>query len=76
MRDRRIVANPILALPTMQRVLAQDAPWRPELRALLKELRGHCLAKAAESFVKGKWMMFAYWKVASVYVNHIGRALA
>lgn len=69
------VHNPILALPTMQRIIAEDAPWRVDLRALLVELRDHANAKAAESHRKHKYMMYAYWKVANVYVGHIIKAM-
>lgn len=75
MRDPAIVHNPILALPTMQRIIAEGAPWRADLRALLVELRDHAKAKGEESLRKNKYMMFAYWKVAAVYINHIARAL-
>jgi hypothetical protein len=75
-RDAAIVRNPVLGLPAMQGIIATDAPWRGELRELLIQLRDQARAKGEESMRKNKYMMFAYWKVASVYINHIARALA
>jgi hypothetical protein len=75
MRETAHVHNPVLALPAAQRIIAGDAPWRDDLRELLMELRDQAIAKGDESLRKNKYMMFAYWRVAGVYMTHIARVL-
>ena len=65
---RREVRNPILALPTMKLILALPDEQRGFWHPVLLDLRNECLAKARESERKCKWMMYAYWRVASVYI--------
>jgi hypothetical protein len=56
----------ILALPVEQR--------RP-LGILLRQLADQAGVEAERSRKRNKHMMFAYWKVAAVYIKHIARAV-
>lgn len=72
------VRNPVLALPATQELIAflADQPdTRERVRALLNNICTQANEKAAESFRKNKYMMFAYWKIVRVYAGHIRRAI-
>jgi hypothetical protein len=69
------VRNPILRLPSMQTILALPVEQRRPLGILLRELADQANAEAERSRKRNKHMMYAYWKVAAVYVKHVARAI-
>lgn len=73
--NRREVRNPVLALPSIQRL--QDLP--PEAREAVRHLLGDLVIDAREraqaSWIKNKGPMAAYWKAVGAYAHHIKRAL-
>lgn len=69
------VRNPVLRLPAAQAVLALPVETRRPLGLLLRELADQANTEAARSRQRNKHMMYAYWKVASVYIKHIARAV-
>ncbi len=73
--NRREVRNPVLALPSIQRL--QDLP--PEAREAVRDLLGDLVIDAREraqaSWIKNKGPMAAYWKAVGAYAHHIKRAL-
>lgn len=73
---RREVRNPVLALPSVQALLALPPEQRAVMRALLKDMALDCRARADKCWRTHKAPMAAYWKAASVYAGHISRVLA
>ncbi len=71
--SRAEVRNPLLALPAMEALRA--LPQKHLLIALLEEIRAHAREQAEKSWRTHKAPMAFYWKVVSVYVGHIIRAL-
>lgn len=69
------VRNPILKLATVGKFKTLPADVKQPLIDLLLELRNECLEKANQSLVKNKYFLFSYWKVCSVYIGHIARAI-
>lgn len=72
---RADVRNPILRLPAAQAVLALPIEARRPLGILLRQLADQANCEADRSRKRNKHMMFAYWKIASVYIKHIARAI-
>lgn len=76
-RSARIeTRNPLLALPSYQRLLALPLESQQVLRDILGDLRVETAAKAEKSWRQNKGPMAAYWKAVSVYALHIRRDLA
>jgi hypothetical protein len=74
-RPSALVHNPVLGLPSAQRLLGLDAESRAALSDVLRDLCAEAAEKAQESWNTGKAPMAAYWKAVSVYSRHIGRAV-
>jgi hypothetical protein len=69
------VRNPVLRLPAAQTILELPAETRRPLGLLLRQLADQANAEAERSRKRNKHMMFAYWKVAAVYIKHVARAV-
>lgn len=75
-RDKRLVANPLLALPGVVRAMDQlDDAQRSALAQSLLFIRADCQAKAQHAWEKHKAPMAAYWKACGVYAGHLARVL-
>lgn len=72
---RADVRNPVLRLAAAQSILALPVETRRPLGILLRQLADQANAEAERSRKRNKHMMFAYWKVAAVYIKHIARAV-
>lgn len=68
-------ANPILALPALQGILALDPAVRAALRALLLDLRADARQRAETSWRSRKAPMAAFWMALSVYAGHLALLL-
>ena len=75
-RSDDIVRNPVLALPSLQRLLEQPPEVRAVLEALLRELAFDAGTRAEASWHSRKAPMAAYWHVIAVYSRHIARAIS
>lgn len=73
--NRADVRNPILTLPSAQRLLTQETFTRAELAEILGELALDARGRGEKCWRTHKAPMAAYWKAASVYVGHFRRAL-
>jgi hypothetical protein len=73
--NRREVRNPVLALPSAQRLLTQDTFTRADLREILLELRDDCRDRAEKCWRTHKGPMALYWKTTGVLAGHFGRLL-
>jgi hypothetical protein len=69
--QRREVRNPILALPSAQRLLDLPGAERQVIYALLKELCEDARGRAQTSWRQNKGPMAAYWKAVGAYANHL-----
>lgn len=74
-----IVRNPLLALPSVQRLAAlidqQPAEVREAFNAVLSEISGDCRERGDNAWRKHKGPMAAYWKALGVYFRHFRLAL-
>ncbi len=75
MKDRRIIANPVLALPAIADLMALPEESRVALAAVLRDLRVVALELADKSWNTHKAPMAVYWKGVGVYAGHIARAM-
>jgi hypothetical protein len=75
LRPDDIVRNPVLALPSLQRLLDLPAHTRAEIEALLRDLAHDARIRAEQSWRTRKAPMAAYWHVIAVYSRHIARAV-
>lgn len=73
--SRAEVRNPILCLPSAERLTRLDPAQRSELSAVLLDLRRDAQLRAEECWRRHKAPMAAYWKAVSVYAGHIARVL-
>jgi len=73
--NRADVRNPILLLPSAQRLAELDPATRAELRSLLLELRADAQKRAEDCWRRHKAPMAAYWKAVACYAGHISRTL-
>lgn len=73
--NRREVRNPILALPSAQRLAELSPLNRAALRGVLLDIRADANARAAECWRRHKAPMAAYWKAVAVYAGHIAKVL-
>lgn len=75
-RSRRAeVRNPVLSLPSAQRIQKLSPECRVELAALLRELSDDARERAQRSWRQNKGPMAAYWKAVGAYSNHLYRAI-
>lgn len=72
-RDKAIVRNPLLALPSALKVQALPRPAREALRALLLDMRRDSATRAEKAWRGHKAPMAAYWKAVSVYAGHTAK---
>lgn len=72
---RREVRNPVLSLPSVQRLLTQETFTRADLIAILLEASADAAEKAQKSWLKNKGPMAAYWKATGVYMKHFKNVL-
>ncbi len=73
--SRAEVRNPILSLPSADRLARLDPAQRRELSAVLLDLRRDAQLRAEDCWRRHKAPMAAYWKAVSVYAGHIARVL-
>lgn len=73
--SRADVRNPILALPSAQRLADLTPEARETLVALLFDIKADAAGRANECWRKHKGPMAVYWKAVSVYSGHIARAI-
>ncbi len=69
------VRNPLLALPSAQRLQSASPEVRALLRDVLRDLSVDAKERAARSWRQNKGPMAAYWKAVSVYAKHLRAAL-
>ena len=70
-RSSRIdVRNPLLTLPSAQRIIDLPEESRTALHALLGDMARDAADRAEKSWRKSKGPMAAYWKAVSVYAKH------
>lgn len=74
-RGDDITRNPILALPSLQRLLELPAEDRRHFEALLRDLAYDARIRAEQSWRSRKAPMAAYWHAIAVYARHIARAV-
>lgn len=67
--------NPLLALPSAQRLAQLDQETKEALAGLLTELAKDARARADKAWRTHKPPMAAYWKSIAVYATHTRRAL-
>jgi hypothetical protein len=72
---RREVRNPMLALPSVQRLASIDPDARAGLIDVLKEVRVDARERAEKCWRTHKAPMALYWKCVAVYAGHLARAL-
>lgn len=69
------VRNPLLALPSAQRLQQLPPEVRELLRDILMEIRVDANVKAEASWRKSKGPIACYWRAVSTYALHLARAL-
>lgn len=67
--------NPVLALPTMQRLRALPAPLRELLSDLLADLSCDARKRSETHLKRNKWWSAVYWRGIAIYAQHIARAI-
>lgn len=76
-RSSRIdVRNPIVGLPSFQRLADLSPEARDALVAILADIAADSRERAEKCWRTHKAPMAAYWKACSVYAGHIKRAIA
>jgi len=73
--NRREVRNPVLSLPSIQKLQQLTPEAREAVRDLLGDLVIDARARAQASWMKNKGPMAAYWKAVGAYAHHIKRAI-
>jgi hypothetical protein len=73
--NRREVRNPVLALPSVQRLLELEPDVRDLVGDILADLVIDARARAQESWRKNKGPMAAYWKAVGAYAHHFKRVV-
>ena len=68
------VRNPVLALPSAQRLQELTPRERERVAAVLMDIRSEARVKAEDSWRRSKGPMAAYWKAVATYAGHIARA--
>lgn len=69
------VRNPLLALPSAQRLQQLPPEVRELLRDILMEIRVDANIKAEASWRKSKGPIACYWRAVSTYALHLARVL-
>lgn len=69
------VRNPLLTLPSAQKLAELPPESKAALRTLLKELQADCRERAEKCWRTHKAPMAAYWKACAVYANHTSKLL-
>lgn len=69
------VRNPVLTLPSMQRLQQLPPDQRELIAQLLADLAGDANDRAQRCWSRHKAPMAAYWKAVSVYAGHLKRAI-
>lgn len=69
------VRNPVLALPSVERLLALPAQDRAALADVLGDLASDARERAQASWRKNKGPMAVYWKAVGAYATHLRRAV-
>lgn len=67
------VRNPLLGLPSAQRIRDLPGPARMALRAVLLDLSVDAHARAIKAWNTHKAPMACYWKCVAVYARHAAR---
>ncbi|MRD49687.1 hypothetical protein GHT07_20650 [Caenimonas koreensis DSM 17982] len=70
-QQRRCSANPLLALPAVQRVRMLPLPVRLALGELLTELELDCAHRAQHSWAKHKAPVAAYFVAVATFTRHL-----
>jgi len=68
-----IVRNPLLRLPSAQRIADLPPEAREAFQALMQDIRVDARDLAEKCWKKHKAPMAAYWKAVSVYAGHSAR---
>jgi len=74
--NRREVRNPVLALPSVQRLLALPPDQRQVIHDILADLVVDARSRAQTSWRQNKGPMAAYWKAVGAYAHHFRRLVA
>jgi hypothetical protein len=69
------VRNPVLSLPSAQRIQNLSPESRAELAALLRDLSADARERAQKSWRQNKGPMAVYWKAVGAYATHLYRAI-
>ena len=69
------VRNPVLSLPSAQRINDLPPESRAALAALLRDLSADARARAQKSWRQNKGPMAVYWKAVGAYATHLYRAI-
>lgn len=67
--------NPVLALPTMQRLLTLPLPLRALLSDLVADLGVEARTRSQTHLKRNKWWSAMYWRGVAIYAQHIARAI-
>lgn len=73
--NRADVRNPILSLPSAQRLLALPAEQQAVIYGLLREVAADASGRADKCWRTHKAPMAAYWKAVAVYAGHIAKVI-
>lgn len=69
------VRNPVLALPSVNRLRALSPEVRSVLQAVMLEIQRDARVRAENSWRSRKPPVAAYWAACGVYAGHIARAI-
>lgn len=69
------VRNPVLSLPSAQRIHDIPPESRAALAALLRDLSADARERAQKSWRSNKGPMAVYWKAVGAYATHLYRAI-
>ncbi|KIC39391.1 hypothetical protein [Leisingera sp. ANG-M7] len=73
--SKQEVRNPVLALPSSQKLAALDPETKSLFSDILKEISADARCRAETSWKKHKGPMAAYWKAVAVYARHCSVAI-
>lgn len=69
------IRNPVLQLPSAQRILRLDPEVRTILAELLRELATEARARAELAWRRHKAPMAVYWRATATIANHLAKVL-
>lgn len=72
---RREVRNPVLALPSVQRLVDLPPDVREVIQDVLADMVLDARQRAQSSWKKNKGPMAAYWKAVGAYAEHFRRVV-